>query len=785
MYVVPVIEGGTRIGRSSAEQRSRRDRPGPRDGVDARGSQGIASRRASLRSRSRSRSSVRARPIPIAFDIIAPDRPAPGDRQRQPGGPRGHPRALACRRLRSLTLAVAGRCGLAAARPAPILDWRRTIGLVAGSPVGGLAARWPALLVGGAPRAASLRRGPRWSDLVTRLGRDLRVDAWRARSSRRRSTSCSPRFCSAVSWPCCSSRCTPAAPTRAAAARSIAAPVRLRSAGGAARRRRRRGRGSDSVHTALPARHGRAIHARPAPLLAAAVERRHGRPAGRAGRCARHGLWRRRPAPSCRALCRGACGGAGTGTPSRSAAGSLPLVAWNASRAARCRRADAAAGRARRHGGRGALRSADPGALPPGLAGVPPDAADARARRAGARVLSRRCSICAWQAKTRARRDALRARRRSTSGRRSRRCCRRACSRSISSRDSPTSVGAAPRPPGSDAVTDRAFQVWQATGAGHATRHVVGRALRTRRHARQPLRLQPARRSQRSRRTSRRARLHVGRRSRRCRRSSPTSAACCTPGRALCVGDPAATRIVGSIVVHAVLDYENLPFISSQTPVRASCCARPTRCARQACRAATSSSPSTAGAARRSTRRAGTAWPLDDAVVRAGRAVARAGLGAPAARRTALRRLPAERSRRHLRARLSQSSPPLGHLVNLAELTVLAAAHLPAAALRQRRLRASPPTTTRRPCAAARGPRQLLSQAVPRLRRRGRSCPVVALALVTRNYVADEMRVERRAGGGRAPPPRHSASSRTWSRRERAAAGRRHRRQPDGVGAAG
>ena len=35
---------------------------------------------------------------------------------------------------------------------------------------------------------------------------------------------------------------------------------------------------------------------------------------------------------------------------------------------------------------------------------------------------------------------------------------------------------------------------------------------------------------------------------------------------------PAASR-VGSIVVHAMLDYENLPFISSRTPYRESAAA--------------------------------------------------------------------------------------------------------------------------------------------------------------------------------------------------------------------
>jgi len=36
--------------------------------------------------------------------------------------------------------------------------------------------------------------------------------------------------------------------------------------------------------------------------------------------------------------------------------------------------------------------------------------------------------------------------------------------------------------------------------------------------------------------------------------------------RAVCVDDPSGTRVVGSVVVHALLDYDNLPFIASKSP---------------------------------------------------------------------------------------------------------------------------------------------------------------------------------------------------------------------------
>ena len=39
-------------------------------------------------------------------------------------------------------------------------------------------------------------------------------------------------------------------------------------------------------------------------------------------------------------------------------------------------------------------------------------------------------------------------------------------------------------------------------------------------------------------------------------------------GKAICIDGPNGRRSAGSIVVHAMLDYGNLSFISAQNPVR-------------------------------------------------------------------------------------------------------------------------------------------------------------------------------------------------------------------------
>ena len=117
---------------------------------------------------------------------------------------------------------------------------------------------------------------------------------------------------------------------------------------------------------------------------------------------------------------------------------------------------------------------------------------------------------------------------------------------------------------------------------------------------------------------------------------------------ALCSDRPGAKRL-GSIVVHAMPDYENLPFISSRSPYVELLAADPQR--GEGLSGATSSSRPTDGAARRSIRPAARhgRCPM---TCSSRRGVADAVLGHAARGRTCIRRLPAERSRRHLRARL-------------------------------------------------------------------------------------------------------------------------------------
>ena len=130
-------------------------------------------------------------------------------------------------------------------------------------------------------------------------------------------------------------------------------------------------------------------------------------------------------------------------------------------------------------------------------------------------------------------------------------------------------------------------------------------------------------------------------------------------GRAVCVDDPSgASHVVGSIVVHAMLDYANLPFIASQNPY--------VELLRPLSRSATE------GVSGGDIEFAVYGWsrtPLYASAehgLAAGRSgvrascvrIARAVLGAAATRRRAVRRLPAQRSRRHLRARVSRSSRP-------------------------------------------------------------------------------------------------------------------------------
>ena len=221
----------------------------------------------------------------------------------------------------------------------------------------------------------------------------------------------------------------------------------------------------------------------------------------------------------------------------------------------------------------------------------------------------------------------------------------------------------------------------------------------------------------------------------RSRRSARASATCCAPAAA----SASAAAASAAIVVRAMLDYRTLPFISSQSPYLESL--RPDRAGagRRRARDATSSS-SFYGWSRAPALRVGhERLAAARCGVRADGGVARAVLGDRRARRRALPRLLPQRSRRHLRARLSGRSRAFGHLINLAELVI----------------------------AGARAVSSLLlvgADAVQRARRRGRrraagrccarsdrastaSCsspsspvavvPVVILALATRTYFAD------------------------------------------------
>ena len=115
--------------------------------------------------------------------------------------------------------------------------------------------------------------------------------------------------------------------------------------------------------------------------------------------------------------------------------------------------------------------------------------------------------------------------------------------------------------PAAGPATDRAFEVWQRHGAGHAD-DLVARAVQ-RRTARSsagspstcPRTSAPS--------TASRSSRATGTCTRRSRRSSPKSGACCARAARVCAGDG---RRLGSIVVYAMLDYADLPFISSQSP---------------------------------------------------------------------------------------------------------------------------------------------------------------------------------------------------------------------------
>ena len=208
--------------------------------------------------------------------------------------------------------------------------------------------------------------------------------------------------------------------------------------------------------------------------------------------------------------------------------------------------------------------------------------------------------------------------------------------------------------------------------------------------------------------------------------------------RAVCVNDPSgASHVVGSLVVHALLDYANLPFIASKSPyVELLRPAEPTR---------------EEGVSGGDIEFAVYGWsqtPLYSSVERAWRMD-----------EAAFERLAA--SRMAIWARLERDDQPydvyllsdrggiyalgfpvvtlLGHMMNLAELTVICALTFLALVL----LAAIFSTVARRTTSA----RALMREVRASFYRKlflafvaATAVPVVALAVVTSNYVADQMR---------------------------------------------
>ena len=240
-------------------------------------------------------------------------------------------------------------------------------------------------------------------------------------------------------------------------------------------------------------------------------------------------------------------------------------------------------------------------------------------------------------------------------------------------------------------------------------------------------------------------------------------------GRALCVGG-SPERIVGSIVVHAVLDYENLPFTSSRTPyVQVLQTTDPLRTAGQSGEDVEYAVYGWSRTPLYSSR--GTAWPLDDAVfarVEQSRdpVWARLRRGAQAFDVYLLN------DRGGIYALGFPSVTAFGHFFNVAELTVIAVLTYVLLLVRQRRLRRSrhagaPPGG--RSCARY-GPASIASCSSPSSP--PSSCRWCCWRIVTRNFVANEMRVERRSRGA-AHRRGGDAGGRGPGRAQRAAAGRR------------
>ena len=233
-----------------------------------------------------------------------------------------------------------------------------------------------------------------------------------------------------------------------------------------------------------------------------------------------------------------------------------------------------------------------------------------------------------------------------------RRCCatpRRRAARSTRIDRCPIwSASSVPEdPPPSDA----AFLVWRQTALAPAA-HVGGGALRPRWQAGQPLPLEHPRIHRGRRPEQRRLRLGRLRRSRAVRLRGAAHAA--RRARRLHDRRPGVRAQQGAVILHVVFDYRRCPSSRRRVPTSRSS-GRRAPPPKKAPPAATSRSRSMAGACHRSTRRA---RGLADhrRSVHADLRLARAVLDGRPPRRTSTARLFLQRSRRHLRARLSASS---------------------------------------------------------------------------------------------------------------------------------
>ncbi len=537
---------------------------------------------------------------------------------------------------------------------------------------------------------------------------------------------------------------------------------------------RRRGRRAARPHGAAPQHRG-AIHGGSPALLAAAVEQRHAGASGRPGRGARSGPGHHRPAHARRPPAMAAA--AAVVRPrahDRLLGAADPRVEQNRRRGRR--RADAAAGGARGGDLRRALRAPAPRPVPPRLAGIPDDPAGARPGHSRGGVLSHDVPP-RLAGQVPAHRDPVCARRAQPARPPSRRSSRRAWRSSTRFRAwpiwsarrrlpapttrPPISRSRSGRPPRSPAIRSR--RRWKSTGAT-AGSSAASRSTSPRISAR-------AQRSE-----ERSCGWDVA------EEVSPFFAEerrVLHAGRAICVGgSPGA--IAGSIVVHAVLDYENLPFTSSRTPyVQVLQTTDPLRTSGQAGEDVEYAVYGWSRTPFYSSR--GPAWPLDDAVF------ARVEQSRdPAWAR--LRRGPQAfdvyllNDRGGIYALGFPTVTAFGHFFNVAELTVIAALTY-VLLLGARAVFATGGTAAgHRPVAPARDSGQLLPQAVPRLRRRRLRAGGAARAR------HPQLRRRRDAGERRSGGPADRGDGDAGGQRpggaQRTAAGLGGQRQPDGVGVA-